>query len=210
MLIDPVSINISLMGTCWADLIVDALRQRLLAHGDARAPLCMHSMSDGRRQLGPLLSLAQAELHALSPALLLPEGLGLPRTVRMRLPPSSAIGLSDGLSSDGTAYPTTIKRGTRFARSPLAVLIRLPETAPGASNDDDEQVDVVDFDFDSNAFDLDLDTDAKGSVCRSSSPSQCGEPSDGAVAEEDMSPPSSQDSSFDWLPTGSQVEELLD
>lgn len=76
--------------------------------------------------------------------------------------------------------------------------------------DDDEQVDVVDFDFDSNAFDLDLDTDAKGSVCRSSSPSQCGEPSDGAVAEEGMSPPSSQDSSFDWLPTGSQVEELLD
>jgi hypothetical protein len=42
MLIDSVSINISLMGTCWADLIVDALRQRLLAHGDARAPLCMH------------------------------------------------------------------------------------------------------------------------------------------------------------------------
>ncbi|KOO23206.1 hypothetical protein Ctob_001603 [Chrysochromulina tobinii] len=76
--------------------------------------------------------------------------------------------------------------------------------------DDDEQVDVVDFDFDSDAFDLDLDTDAKGSVCRSSSPSQCGEPSDGAVAEEGMSPPSSQDSSFDWLPTGSQVEELLD
>jgi len=141
MLIDSVSINISLMGTCWADLIVDALRQRLLAHGDARAPLCMHSMSDGRRQLGPLLSLAQAELHALSPALLLPEGLGLPRTVRMRLPPSSAIGLSDGLSSDGTAHPTTIKRGTRFARSPLAVLIRLPETAPGASNDDEEDDD---------------------------------------------------------------------
>jgi hypothetical protein len=76
--------------------------------------------------------------------------------------------------------------------------------------DDDEQVDVVDFDFDSDAFDLDLDTDAKGSVCRSSSPSQCGEPSDGAVAEEGMSPPSSQDSSFDWLPTSSQVEELLD
>jgi hypothetical protein len=76
--------------------------------------------------------------------------------------------------------------------------------------DDDEQVDVVDFDFDSDAFDLDLDTDAKGSVCRSSSPSQCGEPSDGAVAEERMSPPSSQDSSFDWLPTSSQVEEFLD
>ena len=131
MLIDSVSIHISLMGASWADLIVDALRQRLLAHGDARAPLCMHSMGDGRRQLGPLLSLAQAELHALTPALLLPEGLGLPRSVRMRLQPSSAIGPSD----------KRIKRGTRFARSPLAVLIRLPETAPGASDDDDEQDD---------------------------------------------------------------------
>ena len=131
MLIDSVSIHISLMGASWADLIVDALRQRLLAHGDARAPLCMHSMGDGRRQLGPLLSLAQAELHALTPALLLPEGLGLPRSVRMRLQPSSAIGPSD----------KRIKRGTRFARSPLAVLIRLPETAPVASVDDDEQDD---------------------------------------------------------------------
>ena len=78
--------------------------------------------------------------------------------------------------------------------------------------DDGEQVDLVDVDFDSNAFELDLDpeADAKSNLCRSSSPSQCGEPSDGVIAEADMSPPSSQDSSFEWLPTGSQVEELLD
>ena len=55
---DSISVNISLMASCWADLIADALRQRLLCHTPARAPACMESVIDGRRQLKGLLDLA--------------------------------------------------------------------------------------------------------------------------------------------------------
>ena len=40
---DSLSINVSLMGTTWADHVADALRQRLLTHAAARAPVCMAS-----------------------------------------------------------------------------------------------------------------------------------------------------------------------
>ena len=63
---DSLSINVSLMGSTWADLIADSLRQRLLCHSEARSPICMKSIANGRAQLGNLLELAATELLQLS------------------------------------------------------------------------------------------------------------------------------------------------
>ena len=67
---DSVSINVSLMGASWADVVADALRQRLLAARSARAPVCMESIADGRSQLGAILELAKQELATLTPSTL--------------------------------------------------------------------------------------------------------------------------------------------
>ena len=45
----------------WADLIADAVRQRLLAHSLTRAPICMRSIGDGRQQLRSMLAVLEAE-----------------------------------------------------------------------------------------------------------------------------------------------------
>ena len=48
----------------WADLIADAVRQRLLAHSLTRAPICMRSIADGRQQLRAMLRILEAETQA--------------------------------------------------------------------------------------------------------------------------------------------------
>ena len=88
---DSLSINISLMGQAWADLVADAVRQRLLTHTAGRAPICMRSVADGRRQLAGLLALASNELASLAPADLLPEALALPRRARVALASSASL-----------------------------------------------------------------------------------------------------------------------
>ena len=39
-------------GASWADFVADALRQRLLCHPVARAPVCMASLKEGRAHVG--------------------------------------------------------------------------------------------------------------------------------------------------------------
>ena len=129
---DSVSINVSLMGSSWADVVSDALRQRLLAASAARAPVCLDSISDGRDQLARILEVAQRELATLTPSILLPAALALPRARRLALPPPVPEGAR------------AIRKGTCFARSPLAVLLRLPEGSAdddvdSSSDDDDEK-----------------------------------------------------------------------
>ena len=70
------------MGQTWADLVSDAIRQRLLTHAHARAPICMRSLADGRRQLDMLLATAEGELLGLEAADLLPAALTPPGRAR--------------------------------------------------------------------------------------------------------------------------------
>ena len=128
---DSVSINISLMGASWADLVADAVRQRLLCHAAARAPICMRSLSDGRSQLDAILGVLRAEVDSLVPAVLLPAGLALPRVARVRLPPP--------LTTDEDDERPVIRRATVFQRSPLAVLLRLPEQTIGEEEEEEEE-----------------------------------------------------------------------
>ena len=112
---DSVSMNVSLMGLLWADLVADAVRQRLLSYPAARAPVCMRSVADGRRQLRDLLAIARQEVQQLSPAFLLPRAAALPRVARRPLPPAA----------DGARAARAVRSGTRFERNPLAVVVRL-------------------------------------------------------------------------------------
>ena len=131
---DSISINISLMGSTWADLVADALRQRLLADSQARAPVCMRSIADGRAQLARILETAAQALRGLTTTALLPEAVALPRVNRVRLPPVP--------SPHGIDSHKPIKRDSCFERSPLAVLIRLPVDAnSGESDAEDEDED---------------------------------------------------------------------
>ena len=139
---DSVSINVSLMGALWADVVADALRQRLLCHAAARAPVCMRSVADGRRQLASVLALAQRELEALPPACLLPGAIALPRVARRPLPPTEADADADvgGQAVPGvTRGVRAVQGGTRFARSPLAVVVRLADQEEDDDEDDDEE-----------------------------------------------------------------------
>ena len=151
---DSISINISLMGASYADLIVDAVRQRLRCHPSARAPICFRSITDGRRQLSRLLSLTQDELSALTPQILLPAALSLPRVVRLRLPPPAD---TAAFTVDGPA----VRRGTLFRRSPLAVLLRLPERqeVEAADEDDEEESDNEDEESEGGQGELEEDED---------------------------------------------------
>ena len=128
---DSLSINVSLMGTTWADHVADALRQRLLTHAAARAPVCMASVADGRRQLRDVLKVASRELAALAPADLLPQALALPRVERLALP-----GRAEAADA---AEATTLRRGARFKRNPLAVLLRLPDHDDNSDDEDDDE-----------------------------------------------------------------------
>ena len=141
---ESVSINVSLMGALWADVVADALRQRLLCHAAARAPVCMRSVADGRRQLASVLALAQRELESLPPACLLPGAIALPRVARRPLPPTEA---EAEAGAGGQAVPgvtrgvRVVKGGARFARSPLAVVVRLAnqeEEEEEEEGDDDD------------------------------------------------------------------------
>ena len=130
---DSVSINISLMGATWADLVSDALRQSLLRHAAARAPVCMTSIADGRRQLQAILSVASRELAGLSTPALLPDAMALPRTERITLP------LPVGSRAFEPRGCTPIRLGSRYRRSPLAVLLRKPDGGPAGDEDDDSE-----------------------------------------------------------------------
>ena len=134
---DSVSINVSLMGASWAEHVAEALKQRLLCHASARAPVCMVSVDDGRAQLARIMRVASEELARLTPSVLLPAGLGLPRVARLRVPPPLELRARYGIGA-GTK---PIRRGSRFRRSPLAVLLRLPEGADGDASDDDDDDD---------------------------------------------------------------------
>ena len=131
---DSLSINISLMASNLADLIADALRQRLLCHADARAPLCISSIADGRRQLERVLATLPGIVNQLTPEQILPCALALPRIVRLPLPPTHRFGRR------------RVTESSRFSRNPLAVLVRTSERAAEESgesgesgdNDDDE------------------------------------------------------------------------
>ena len=91
----------------------------------------MKSIANGRAQLGNLLELAATELLQLTPSVLLPRGLALPRVARLRLPPPRGWEQSCGGNSSKAMKP--IRRASRFRRSQLAVLLRLP------TRDDDEE-----------------------------------------------------------------------
>jgi hypothetical protein len=161
------SVNISLMAASWADLVADALRQRLLCHPPARAFGCMRSVADGRRQLSEILDVAQLELARLTPRDLLPDAAALPRVVSLTLPCGGGEG-EDAASGEGegegqgqgqgqgqgegegvgvgesVGEGVRVRRGrvrqqTRFRRNPLCVLLRAagPEGADEESDPED-------------------------------------------------------------------------
>ena len=123
---DSTSINVSLMGASWADVVTDALRQRLLCMPEARAPICMRSVQDGRSQLAAVLDTLRAEVDALAPETLLPASVALPRVVRRRLSATGAPRREAGPAAHTDVDSPPIKRGTGFRRSPLAVLVKQP------------------------------------------------------------------------------------
>jgi len=123
---DSISINVSIMGQTWADLIAEAVRQRLLAHPESRAPICMGSITHGREQARCLLRLARRELAALTAPDLLPRALALPRIEHLTLPTASE-------TANG------VRLATKYRRNPLAVLFRLHSHRAGDDDEDDEE-----------------------------------------------------------------------
>ena len=140
---DSLSINISLMGLTWADLFMDALKQRVLTHASARAPVCMRSIAHGRRQLNELLQKVEQELVRLQPADILPQALALPRTMRVVLPGTLAEGIdppTESSATNGARRPglqRPVRRWSRFRRNSLAVLLLLGEGMGDADESDD-------------------------------------------------------------------------
>lgn len=126
---DSLSINVSLMGMSWADMIGGAVAQRLRAHAAARQPVAFHSLAEGRAQLAEALAILRDEAAALTPADLLPACMPLPRAVRVALPLIHERGTDVGWLREDTLY----------RRNPLAVLLRLPRAneSDGESNDGD-------------------------------------------------------------------------
>ena len=131
---DSISINISMMGACYADLIADAVRQRLLCDASARAPICMASIAQGRAQMQPLLDLAGAELGRLTAQDLLPPALALPRAIRITLPTDT----DDAADAGRREGSRPVRRATRFRRNPLCVLLRADGGGEDESGEDEE------------------------------------------------------------------------
>lgn len=131
---NSLSINVSLMGLSWADLVGDALKQRLRTHDAARRTVCFHSLADGRAQLAEVLALLAAEAAALKPHDLLPRCMPLPRALRVALPLLG--GTAGGAAT--SASPNASLRSRRFRRNPLAVLLLLP---PEGEDEEDEDKD---------------------------------------------------------------------
>ncbi len=114
------------------------MRQRLLCHAAARAPLCLRSIPDGRRQLREVLRLATAELRQLSPACLLPHAAALPRVARRPLPPAAGDGAAVPAAA-AAAGGRAVRKGTAFVRNPLAVMVRLgPDEEEGEEGEEED------------------------------------------------------------------------
>lgn len=141
---DSLSVNVSLIGLCWADVLGDALKQRLRCHPAGRAPLCLHSLAQGRSQLADALALLAKEAAALRPVDLLPACMPPPRPLQLALP----------LASEADAEPAEPAEAgppRRFRRNPLAVVLRAPTAEEAEESGGSEEGDGSDDDEDSDA-----------------------------------------------------------
>jgi len=126
---DSLSINVSLMGLSWADVVGGAITQRLKAHAAARRAICFHSVRDGRAQLEETLAILRAEAAAMAPHDLLPACMPLPRALRVALP----------LLHERGSDVDWLREDTRYRRNPLAVLLLLPAVGWGEESDEEEE-----------------------------------------------------------------------
>eukprot|EP00761_Pharyngomonas_kirbyi_P011226 gb/GECH01011251.1/.p1 GENE.gb/GECH01011251.1/~~gb/GECH01011251.1/.p1 ORF type:complete len:972 (+),score=284.83 gb/GECH01011251.1/:1-2916(+) len=107
---DSVSINLSLVGTTWADLLADSMRQCLWKTEEGRSMICMNDAQDGQRQVEKALQVLRKSANSLQPQSILPHNLYIPRDLVVDLDNSSDA-------------KTTVNQDSKFYLNPLCVLI---------------------------------------------------------------------------------------
>jgi hypothetical protein len=117
---DSLSINVSLVGSSWADLFANSLRQLLWRRSEVfRAPMRVSSLESVRKQADELIPMAIEAVQSFNATSLIPKAMMAPRRRIIRL--RSA--LSDFEENE-------IKSNVKLTLHPLAVIVPTTKTMP--------------------------------------------------------------------------------